>query len=124
MFLRIDALQIELPVSTKCDPNAAAAVQELLSAKRDLEREVLPPPDLAHEREEHRERRHLRDPEHVDREHRPGDAAPAEGERDEERGRGDGRRTGEQHRRTERERHPGILGSPFPRPGRPRSTRP
>ncbi len=33
MFLRIDRLQIELPVSTKFDPNAAAAVQELLGGR-------------------------------------------------------------------------------------------
>ena len=31
-FLRIDKLQIDLPVSRKYDPNAAAAVQELLVA--------------------------------------------------------------------------------------------
>jgi Mn-containing catalase len=33
MFLRIDKLQIELPVATKADPNAAAALQELLGGK-------------------------------------------------------------------------------------------
>jgi Mn-containing catalase len=33
MFLRVDRLQIELPVSTKADPNAAAAVQELLGGR-------------------------------------------------------------------------------------------
>ena len=33
MFLRIDRLQIELPVSKKADPNAAAAVQELLGGR-------------------------------------------------------------------------------------------
>ena len=32
-FLRIDKLQIELPVSRKYDPNAAAAVQELLGGR-------------------------------------------------------------------------------------------
>jgi Mn-containing catalase len=32
-FLRIDKLQIALPASTKYDPNAAAAVQELLGGK-------------------------------------------------------------------------------------------
>jgi hypothetical protein len=33
MFLRIDKLQIELPATTKFDPNAAAAVQELLGGR-------------------------------------------------------------------------------------------
>jgi Mn-containing catalase len=33
MFLRIDRLQTELPVPTKADPNAAAALQELLGGK-------------------------------------------------------------------------------------------
>jgi Mn-containing catalase len=33
MFLRIDRLQIELPVATRADPNAAAAVQELLGGR-------------------------------------------------------------------------------------------
>ena len=33
MFLRIDKLQIELPANTKFDPNAAAAVQELLGGR-------------------------------------------------------------------------------------------
>jgi Mn-containing catalase len=33
MFLRIDKLQIALPLETKFDPNAAAAVQELLGGK-------------------------------------------------------------------------------------------
>jgi glyoxylase-like metal-dependent hydrolase (beta-lactamase superfamily II) len=33
MFLRIDRLQIKLPVPTKADPNAAAALQELLGGK-------------------------------------------------------------------------------------------
>lgn len=33
MFLRIDKLQIELPAATKADPNAAAALQELLGGK-------------------------------------------------------------------------------------------
>jgi Mn-containing catalase len=33
MFLRIDKLQIALPVSSKPDPNAAAAVQELLGGR-------------------------------------------------------------------------------------------
>jgi hypothetical protein len=33
MFLRIDRLQIELPAPTKDDPNAAAALQELLGGK-------------------------------------------------------------------------------------------
>jgi Mn-containing catalase len=33
MFLRIDKLQIELPASTKFDPNAASAVQELLGGR-------------------------------------------------------------------------------------------
>jgi Mn-containing catalase len=33
MFLRIDKLQIELPTSSKADPNAAAAVQELLGGR-------------------------------------------------------------------------------------------
>ncbi len=32
-FLRIDKLQIELPVSGKYDPNAAAAVQELMGGR-------------------------------------------------------------------------------------------
>ena len=32
-FLRVDKLQIALPASTKYDPNAAAAVQELLGGK-------------------------------------------------------------------------------------------
>jgi manganese catalase len=30
MFLRIDKLQVELPMPTEPDPDAAAAVQELL----------------------------------------------------------------------------------------------
>jgi manganese catalase len=33
MFLRIDKLQIELPAPTGTDPNAAAAVQELLGGR-------------------------------------------------------------------------------------------
>lgn len=33
MFLRVDKLQIELPAPKKADPNAAAAVQELLGGK-------------------------------------------------------------------------------------------
>lgn len=33
MFLRIDRLQIELPQNKKADPNAAAAVQELLGGR-------------------------------------------------------------------------------------------
>src|SRR5215218_6385237 len=33
MFLRIDKLQIELPPPKKADPNAAAALQELLGGK-------------------------------------------------------------------------------------------
>jgi Mn-containing catalase len=33
MFLRIDKLQIELPATSKFDPNAAAAVQELLGGR-------------------------------------------------------------------------------------------
>src|SRR5918997_2933776 len=33
MFLRIDRLQIELPQASKPDPNAAAAVQELLGGR-------------------------------------------------------------------------------------------
>src|SRR5689334_24038151 len=33
MFLRIDKLQTELPVPKKADPNAAAALQELLGGK-------------------------------------------------------------------------------------------
>jgi Mn-containing catalase len=33
MFLRIDKLQIELPAPKKQDPNAAAALQELLGGK-------------------------------------------------------------------------------------------
>lgn len=33
MFLRIDRLQIELPVPARADPNAAAALQELLGGK-------------------------------------------------------------------------------------------
>src|SRR6187401_1582069 len=33
MFLRVDKLQIELPAPTKQDPNAAAALQELLGGK-------------------------------------------------------------------------------------------
>jgi manganese catalase len=33
MFLRIDRLQIELPLPTEADPNAAAALQELLGGK-------------------------------------------------------------------------------------------
>jgi Mn-containing catalase len=33
MFLRIDKLQTELPAPTKADPNAAAALQELLGGK-------------------------------------------------------------------------------------------
>ncbi|MFC5067202.1 manganese catalase family protein [Flaviflagellibacter deserti] len=33
MFLRIDRLQTELPIPTKPDPNAAAALQELLGGK-------------------------------------------------------------------------------------------
>jgi Mn-containing catalase len=33
MFLRIDRLQTEIPVPTKPDPNAAAALQELLGGK-------------------------------------------------------------------------------------------
>jgi hypothetical protein len=34
MFLRIDKLGVELPASTKYDPTAAAAVQELLAEYR------------------------------------------------------------------------------------------
>jgi Mn-containing catalase len=33
MFMRVDKLQAELPVPTKADPNAAAALQELLGGK-------------------------------------------------------------------------------------------
>src|SRR6188768_4000808 len=33
MFLRVDKLQIELPAPKKADPNAAAALQELLGGK-------------------------------------------------------------------------------------------
>src|SRR3954462_8673899 len=33
MFMRIDKLQIELPAPKKRDPNAAAALQELLGGK-------------------------------------------------------------------------------------------
>src|SRR5215207_9201531 len=33
MFLRIDKLQVELPMPTEPDPDAAAAVQELLGGK-------------------------------------------------------------------------------------------
>ena len=33
MFLRIDKLQTELPIPKKPDPNAAAALQELLGGK-------------------------------------------------------------------------------------------
>ena len=33
MFLRVDKLQIELPAPKKADPNAAAAVQELLGGR-------------------------------------------------------------------------------------------
>ena len=33
MFLRVDKLQIELPAPRKADPNAAAAVQELLGGR-------------------------------------------------------------------------------------------
>src|SRR3712207_7888004 len=33
MFLRIDRLQVELPMPTEPDPDAAAAVQELLGGK-------------------------------------------------------------------------------------------
>ena len=33
MFMRVDKLQAELPVPKKADPNAAAALQELLGAK-------------------------------------------------------------------------------------------
>ena len=33
MFLRVDKLQIELPAPSKQDPNAAAALQELLGGK-------------------------------------------------------------------------------------------
>jgi Mn-containing catalase len=33
MFLRIDKLGVELPASTKYDPTAAAAVQELLGGR-------------------------------------------------------------------------------------------
>ena len=33
MFLRVDRLQIELPAPTRQDPNAAAALQELLGGK-------------------------------------------------------------------------------------------
>jgi Mn-containing catalase len=33
MFMRIDKLQIDLPAPTKQDPNAAAALQELLGGK-------------------------------------------------------------------------------------------
>jgi Mn-containing catalase len=33
MFLRIDKLQAELPAPKKADPNAAAALQELLGGK-------------------------------------------------------------------------------------------
>jgi Mn-containing catalase len=33
MFLRVDKLQIELPAPAKQDPNAAAALQELLGGK-------------------------------------------------------------------------------------------
>ena len=33
MFLRIDRLQVEMPVPAEPDPNAAAAVQELLGGR-------------------------------------------------------------------------------------------
>ena len=33
MFLRIDKLQVEMPAPTEPDPNAAAAVQELLGGR-------------------------------------------------------------------------------------------
>jgi manganese catalase len=33
MFLRIDKLQVEMPVPTEPDPNAAATVQELLGGR-------------------------------------------------------------------------------------------
>src|SRR3990170_902799 len=33
MFLRVDKLQVELPAPTEQDPNAAAALQELLGGK-------------------------------------------------------------------------------------------
>ncbi|CCV05657.1 Manganese containing catalase (fragment) [Mesorhizobium metallidurans STM 2683] len=33
MFLRVDKLQIELPAPTQADPNAGAALQELLGGK-------------------------------------------------------------------------------------------
>jgi Mn-containing catalase len=33
MFLRIDRLQVELPMPTEPDPDAAAAVQELLGGR-------------------------------------------------------------------------------------------
>jgi Mn-containing catalase len=33
MFLRIDKLQVELPAPKDPDPNAAAAVQELMSGR-------------------------------------------------------------------------------------------
>ena len=33
MFMRINKLQIDLPMADKADPNAAAAVQELLGGR-------------------------------------------------------------------------------------------
>ena len=33
MFLRVDRLQIELPAPLRADPNAGAALQELLGGK-------------------------------------------------------------------------------------------
>lgn len=33
MFMRVDKLQAELPIPKKADPNAAAALQELLGGK-------------------------------------------------------------------------------------------
>ena len=40
MFLRIDKLQVEMPAPTEPDPNAAAAVQELLGGRFDPRRDV------------------------------------------------------------------------------------
>ena len=42
MFLRVDKLQIELPAPKKQDPNAAAALQELLGARTTVIRPPIP----------------------------------------------------------------------------------
>jgi Mn-containing catalase len=42
MFLRVDKLQVELPPPKKQDPNAGAALQELLGGKYgDVRRQVI-----------------------------------------------------------------------------------